>query len=420
MVQAPLAYGQAVLALGPPRYYEFAAIGETRRHTGIPVPAPKSPASKSATSKTPAFRLEASYTADFFGLVAGGRNRGVTYLDNLDVIADVDLEKVAHIARTTLHLYALYNNGAAFSGNRIGDSFVASNIETGVQALRLYEAWVQHDMFDNRLSLRIGQYDLNSEFDALDSAALFINSAFGIGPDISQSGETGPSIFPLTGLAVRVAVKSSEAVTLRAAVLEAVPGNPAHPGRTVFNLGNDHGVLLVGETEFNIPALKLLAGYWHYTAPFNQLIPPDGALARGNKGAYLRGEYRLGAPNLTLFGRVGWADGHFNAIGRFASFGGVYRGDLLGRPEDSFGLAAAWAQASRPALDTARLRGAPQTGTEVLLEATYHAPVNSWMTLQPTLQVSIHPGFDPAAKPAIIGGLRLVATHGFWTLPRSD
>lgn len=51
--------------------------------------------------------------------------------------------------------------------------------------------------------MRIGLYDLNSEFDALDDAGLFINSAFGVGTDIGLTGVNGPSIFPVTSLAVR-------------------------------------------------------------------------------------------------------------------------------------------------------------------------------------------------------------------------
>lgn len=33
------------------------------------------------------------------------------------------------------------------------------------------------------------------EFDASDVRGLYINSVFGIGQDLSQSGENGPSIF---------------------------------------------------------------------------------------------------------------------------------------------------------------------------------------------------------------------------------
>jgi porin len=42
-----------------------------------------------------------------------------------------------------------------------------------------------------RLSLLGGRYDLNGEFYRLHSAALFLNSSFGMGPEFSQSGPGG-------------------------------------------------------------------------------------------------------------------------------------------------------------------------------------------------------------------------------------
>ena len=68
-----------------------------------------------------------------------------------------------------------------------------------------------------------GLYDINSEFYRLQSAGLFLNSSFGIGPEFSQSGIDGPSIFPRTALGVRVAYKPSGNVVLRAAAMDGVP-----------------------------------------------------------------------------------------------------------------------------------------------------------------------------------------------------
>lgn len=75
-----------------------------------------------------------------------------------------------------------------------------SNIETGVRATRLYEAWLETGLGE-RGSLRAGLYDLTSEFDVLETANLFIHSAHGIGSDIGLSGLNGPSIFPVTSRA---------------------------------------------------------------------------------------------------------------------------------------------------------------------------------------------------------------------------
>ena len=181
----------------------------------------------------------------------------------------------------------------------------------------MYEAWIEQSLADGKLSLRAGLYDLNSEFDALDAAGLFINPAHGIGTDFSQSGLNGPSIFPVTSLAVRLQYKASDDTTLRLAVLDGVPGDPVRPKRTAIKLGKGDGAMLVGELDQRVGDWRLIAGYWRYTALFDDLL--DTARAgvpsqrRGAQGAYLRGEGLVAGTKegsgLDAFFRLGWADG---------------------------------------------------------------------------------------------------------------
>ena len=60
-----------------------------------------------------------------------------------------------------------------------------SNLQAPAK-LRLEEAWLQQNLFGDRLSWLVGRYDLNTEFYRLQSAALFLNSSFGIGPEFAQ------------------------------------------------------------------------------------------------------------------------------------------------------------------------------------------------------------------------------------------
>src|SRR5258708_30891015 len=94
---------------------------------------------------------------------------------------------------------------------------------TGPRGARLDEAWLQHNFLGNRLSLLAGRYDLNGEFYRLHSAALFLNSSFGMGPEISQSGAAGPSGFPSTALAPPVQHNATPAPVLPAALLTRTP-----------------------------------------------------------------------------------------------------------------------------------------------------------------------------------------------------
>src|SRR5438128_12130722 len=104
-----------------------------------------------------------------------------------------------------------------------GDAQGVSSRE-GPARWTLEEGWIQQNLFDNQLSILIGRYDLNTEFYRLQSAGLFLNSSFGIGPEFSQSGRGGPSIFPNPSVGARIAWKPARSMVLRSAILEGVPG----------------------------------------------------------------------------------------------------------------------------------------------------------------------------------------------------
>ena len=75
---------------------------------------------------------------------------------------------------------------------RLGDLQTADNLEAP-PVTRLFEAWVAHQWgAENRsIALRAGLIDLNSQFDSVEPASLFISSSHGIAPDLSRSGRNG-------------------------------------------------------------------------------------------------------------------------------------------------------------------------------------------------------------------------------------
>lgn len=280
---------------------------------------------------------EAVYTADLWTNPSGGIERDTAYLDNLDLTLSVDAESLWGLDGAELFLYGLYNNGTPFSETALGDAQVASNIETGVSAIRLYEAWARIGV-GQRSELLFGLYDLNREFDALESSSLFIGSAHGIGMDISQSGTSGPSIFPSTSLSIRLATQWSDQVSTRIALLDGVPGNPDDPGATEIHLSKADGALIIGELNYSADHFRLLAGAWGYTADFSTDpldVDEDSGRSYGNCGVYARGEFvlRQTAPSITMFARYGAAFGDFNVFSQFVSSGLRWKG-IASRPSD--------------------------------------------------------------------------------------
>ena len=344
------------------------------------------------------FELDVAYTGDVWTSLSGGISQDSAYLDNLDVLIDIDADDLWGLPGTHIFIYGLYNNGGEFSSSYVGDSQVVSNIETGVSAVRLYEIWLNVDL-SPKSDLRFGLYDLNSEFDVLESSQLFVGSAHGIGTDISQSGSNGPSIFPSTSLSLRLARKINEAWTARIAVLDGVPGNPDSPAQTKIDLGGDDGALVIGELQRQSGKSRMLAGAWTYTKKVEL-----GDREVRNTGAYLRGEVRISDRygDLFVFGRYGVANDEVNPFSQFVS-GGIYsRGFVQQRPDDEVGIAFAWAHASDAADDML-------DEEEIAIELTYRWQVNDRFAIQPDIQYIINPGLDPSLDDAFVAGLRLEA-----------
>jgi porin len=385
--------GLAVMAFDAPA---FADDGE------MPPVHPHSTQSHSAVADASPFRIEAAYTADVWHTAPGNTRNGSRYLDNFDLMAEADLEALVGWQGATAFGYILYNNGNSLS-DLMGDAQVASNIETGVQAVRLYEAWIDQKLGESA-SLRVGLYDLNSEFDALETSSLFMGSAHGIGTDISQTGNNGPSIFPATSLAARLNVDLSSQWKVRAALLDGVPGDPNRPRRTAIKLGNGDGALLIGEIERAGTNGRLIAGYWRYTAQFDRIT---GGTSRNNDGYYLRGEARLTreadeTQGLAGFFRLGFADGQINRFAGFASAGLTYTGLFPGRNQDQIGLAVATAFVSARARQEFE-----STSAETAIELTYLAPITEFLSVQPNIQYVISPSANRQLSNALALGIRV-------------
>lgn len=363
-----------------------------------------------------AFDLSVVYTADIWRNARGGLSKGWRHLDNLDVTLTLDTERAFGWEGATLFLYGLYNNGESLSEELVGDLQVVSNIDAGVQAARLYEAWAEQRLMEGRLSLKAGLYDLNSEFDTTESGGLFLSSSHGIGPDFSQTGENGPSIFPLTSLAIRAEYSFSGKLLFRAAVLDGVPGDPDRPRRTAVRLSSDDGALLVAELNYLDERTKIGVGSWRYTAKFeDQLasaragVPVEG---RGNGGAYMLAERRLtrektdGVQGLAGWARFGVADERFNQIRHYLGGGLVYVGPFGGRDEDQLGLAFSRVRFGTRYRKAAALAGEQVGRGETSVELTYRAALAPWLTLQPDLQYVINPSGVPGRRDALVLGIR--------------
>jgi porin len=349
---------------------------------------------------------------DVWSLLEGGEDPGTTVMLNATGSVDVDAERAWGWSGVTVHGSVLYAGDEAFSADRVGDGQVISNIETGVEVLRPYEVWIERRWAPGAVSVRAGFYDFNSEFDALEQSALFLNSSHGIGADIAQSGENGPLIFPAPGLALRVQGDPAENWTVRGVIGEGTPGDAARPERNRLILSREEGVFAAVEIERRLGEARVLLGGWTYSARFPDLqglaVPAERT---GNGGVYLRAESDVwvasdGSRTVSAFGRLGLADDRTNAIDTFVSGGLVMQGPLRGRPDDMAGLAFAYTALGGPARRLRTADGALTPRNELNIEATWRIALSEGLALQPSIQFVDTPQ-DSGADQAWTAGLRL-------------
>lgn len=354
------------------------------------------------------YEFGANYTADVLSNLSGGLDTGTGYIDNLDLNLAITFSDMPAGQTGGLFMRGLYNNSSAFSADFVGDIQVVSNIDA-VEAWRVFEFWWEQR--GNDWGVLAGLYDLNSEFDVTETGSLFVNSSHGIGAEIAQTGKNGPGIFPVSAFALR-GVWHSESFTVRAVVMDAVPGDPADPASNEIDLDGDEGYLAVAELDVSVAeSLRLWAGYWRYSEDFEQ--PFGAGAASVNDGWYMGAEQsvRLGSNSAAWFVRYGIADERINILQSYVGAGFVIDAPFPSRPHDAFGIAVASAQAGDGYRAALRLSGDGADSRETTWEVTYRAPLNDHVVLQPDLQYVQNPSASAAIGNAWVVGLRFVLTY---------
>jgi porin len=363
--------------------------------------------------ETPRLQVQARYVGDLLWNANGGLQIGTAWLDYAEIALAWDAGRVLELGRLAFFASAGRSNSTTFSDRYPGDDMVVSNIETA-RSPGLVQAWM--DWGFNAAgpgSLRFGFYDLNSDFDTAPSRGLFLNSAYGIGHEISQTGRNGPSIFPATAMALRLAWSPAPRWLVRAAVIDAVPGDPGFTGRSRWHVSQSEGLLYVAEATRETHSNWLMSlGHWRYSEPAPALQPTnaDHSTEQPNYGSYVSAEFgpRPGhrGPAWRAFLRAGLANDEVNAYGDHVGLGVVLDTGALGLPGSSLGIAASQARLGAAGR---RLRGNRGTGRDPYernIELTWRLPVGSHFVLQPDLQYIVNPGIAPGISDALVFGLR--------------
>ena len=331
--------------------------------------------------------VSAVYTTDIASVLDGGLKRGTVFLDNFE------LSKSQATQQGEWSGTLLYTNSNTFSDTYVGDAQVVSNIGN-TSMIRLYELWYRHDIAHH--SWQVGLIDLNGLYDAIDTAGLFLNSSHGIGPDFSQTGDNGPSIFPVTSLALNWQWQIDDNTQWQVGIFDAIPGDPDNSHRNTIKLNSEEGALITSELNINRGNLRYALGAWHYTSNSEYM---DGTRSSNNDGLY--GIVESAADDQTnaigWWFRAGIADKNINASDQYTGAGVTIQNFNESRPDDVMGIALAYSATSPFLINTEQA-----TSGETAIELTYSSQITPWLRLQPDLQYVVNPSAIASRKNALV------------------
>ncbi len=364
------------------------------------------------------FAPELEYLGEVFYNPVGGTRDQLEYAGLVDLDLHLDLDRAIGLNDTRI-LFDLAGTHGTNPSNTIGTAQTVSSLEAG-DTFQVFQAWIETFLFDERLSLKAGIYSIDTEFDFKESANLFINGAFGTGLDLSETGVTGPAIFPNATLGVRFAWKSRKGWYAQTAVLDGVPGVVGDTTGTRLRLDSGDGVQVASEVGYEKNTEggfvnKIGVGSLVYSTTVNDLaaVTPAGnpVTHEGTFSVYgfvdwlLWDEPTNPANGLKGLLRLGMADEDTARFDFTFTSALVYTGLIPGRNGDATGLGVSLAHNSSGFKAAQRNAGLGVDDVEMVVEGTHTIEVMPGFSLQPTIQYFFNPGSNPNLNDTLYMGL---------------
>ena len=391
-----------------------------------------------------------NYAAEVWGNASGGLKTGAVYTGLLNFGATVDLDKAVGWKGASASTTWCWLSGRDASEDLVGNLLTISNI-AGFNTLRMFNLWFQQNLWDDKISIRLGQICPDCEFVISDYAGLFINSTFGFPALVTQNLPNGGAGFPMGTLGARATWNPADWFTFQTAVFQGdafAQDVNRHGFR--WQLDAQTGYTFFDEAQFRwnrrddetgLPG-QLKTGAWFQTGQsadaltestdsgnagfyviLDQMLyrEPCGPSAPGDGGKSIvdgKGAKSFKTPvtteksdqGLGWFGRTGFAPADRNFINFYFDTGLSYKGLIPGRDDDTLGIGWGYAQLSNGARASLKDEGSNPAGAEMVVELTYQARLCPSLVIQPDLQYIINPGGTTDLNNALVIGMRAAVT----------
>lgn len=388
--------------------------------------------------KSRGLTIGGEYIAEFTSVFDGGINERGSFRNLLTLDAELDFETALGWEGGTLFLQYLSVNASSGGSADAGDIQVFSNLENARSLDVIYEMWYEQTLFDDRLRLKIGKVDANSEFDFIDAASDFSNSSAGFSPTIFAF-PTYPD--PATSINIFGTVVDNDRVSLKlgygfydgAAAVDGIRTGTRGPAG-FFSDNHSDDCFQVAQAELRWERLmtegsvlkdgRLSIGGWYHDGTFERF---DGGADSGTFGLFVTGEIRLFDPDciqpalggqqtagrasygaasdstdrgVYLFAQYGSADKDVSEVAQHFAVGVVWRGPDAHRPDDSLGVYASLANLSSDP-------GAGFDDDERVIDAYYRLRLTPAIFAQPEIQYIINPSGDTSVGDSLVAGIRI-------------
>jgi porin len=334
-----------------------------------------------STKLKDAFSVNLKYTAD--GVYLKDK---FYYMGDISFITEFSTEKANLWKGGNFKLYVLHNHGQNPSAD-LGALQNISGIEAANQT-HLYELSYEQS-FDN-LALLLGMYVPNNDFACSRFAGNYVNSSFGITPELSSNAPA--ATFPVSTFGLRLKWDISPNLTFLTCLNQGDGGDDqTNPYGLKHGLFESNGLLSMNELQYryfkdSVEMTTLKAGTWF-------LHPSHDSGEMNIHGFYAIAEQMLVPKGedkgLGIFLQVGYTPASMAMINSYYGAGILYSGFSKKRSEDCFGISFANANINQKYKEIDENLTA---NSELFIEGMYRAKFGEYVSVQPCLQYCINAG----------------------------
>jgi porin len=354
--------------------------------------------------------FEGSLQAASTKTLSGGTDTaGIGSGYKMSINLTLDAEKLLDVKGGTFFIDFRTMDGKT---NSLDGAFQSTSLVYTPDRVQISELWYEQKLLDDKLRIKLGKIDANTEFAYVANGSEFLNSSMSYSPTILDF-PTDPD--PSTGIVAFVYPNENlyaGAGIFDGALLEGYQTGDLGPA-TLF--GPPASLFFIGEagakwTTASHQDGRIGIGVWSHTGQFARF---DGGNDNGSAGPYLVIDQTIWRKNpdvdgdtqgIAAFFQYGYADPAVSAVQQHIGAGLTWTGAIPGRDSDMFGVGATW-------VDFSQAPGSGyDDGGELAVETFYKVVLTPWFSFKPDLQIVNNPGGVSGRRAAVVGILSALIT----------